>query len=201
MPRRSILITLDQDDGSVSSAISFMRRLEELRVRYPSWTIRGIVHSDERLSFVPQKPSGVTPPRLEHCAQPPVDSTGPHNGDWANESLGTDDSEGNIIGQPPQVVDIGLRVQLQEAPYQGRTGTVAEVQGERFRVEIPRDQGAQCASSSGCFSWWCTAEDVVTLSSQFSEGVEAGDEREVPLSTLEYIRVLEARIEELELRT
>ncbi|CUI15194.1 Hypothetical protein, putative [Bodo saltans] len=198
--RRSILITLDQDDGSVSSSIDFMRRLEELRLRYPSWSIRGIVHRDERLSFVPQKPTGITPPRA--AQSPPVTALPtPHpSDDWAAASLGSDDSDGNVIGQPPRIIDIGLRVQLQEAPYQGRIGTVAEIQGERFRVEIPRDDGAGVSPGNGCFSWWCTSEDVVTLSSLAPSNFEAtgATEQEVPLSTLQYIRVLEARIEELE---
>lgn len=196
MPRRSILITLDQDDDSVSSSIGFMRRLEELRLRYPTWRIRGIVHQDERLSFVPQKPPGSSPARVDDTAN--NEATRAHVDEGHRQhiyedasSLGSDESDGNVIGQPPRLVEVGLRVQLREAPYLGRTGTVAEVQGERFRVEIRHDSG------EGHSSWWCTAEDVVTLASERHQG-QAGVEREVPLNTLDYIRVLERRIEELE---
>lgn len=194
MPRRSILITLSEDDDSVSSNIRFMQRLEELRARYPSWHIRGIVHRDERPSFVPHKPHAPAPAGqleheevhpIEHVPAPPVDQ------EDLEGSLHSADSDGNVVGHHPKDVSVGLRVQLQEAPYNGREGIVAEVREGRFRVEL-KGRTDERASS-----WWCTPDEVITLPYS-SNGDGFTNEAAVPVNSLAYIAVLKSRIEELE---
>jgi hypothetical protein len=191
---RSIVITFGRDDPVVRSDLDFHRKLTDMRERYPSWSIRGITHDRERL--IPEKPrAGTLPLGGGDCSDQvrpePLGASSPGLPEERDElqdtscvdDLRSDDSTGNVVGQAPQEVRVGLRVRLMVAPYSGRSGVVVAVRNEnRFQVSIVDDSVRELGSTGGgsACTWWCSSDDVVV------DRPESGiDEPAVSLSTLE----------------
>ena len=171
---RSIVITFAKDDPVVRSDIDFHRKLTDMRERYPTWSIRGITHDRERL--IPEKPrSPDMAQRLPNGGEgrevrvvKPLHEEELTLVETGSQDLHSDDSTGNVVGEPPQEVKTGLCVRVMIPPYDGRRGTVISVRDEnRFQVMV--GEGV---------SWWCSRDDVVVDRSK-------SEEPAVSLSTLE----------------
>lgn len=174
--KKSIVITFSADDPMISSDLAFLQKLSDLRERYPSWHVRGIVHSDDKPSFIPQKPSASTTVAssatalfLEEESKKNLHEVGQgvtmdqSEADYDDEddmSFKSDHSDGNVIGEHPRTLQKGLIVRMSTPPYADATGYVSEVKGERFKVTFFEDDELTRVGSK---SWWCVAEDVVVV--------------------------------------
>ena len=186
---RSIVITFGKDDPVVRSDIDFHRKLTDMRERYPTWSIRGITHERERL--IPEKPrstnvlqSSVPGEDGAYIAKA-TDDDALNAAECGSQDLHSDDSTGNVVGEPPREVKVGLLVRVMIPPYDGKRGTVVSVRDEnRFQVLI--GEGV---------SWWCSCDDVVVDRNRSEE------EPAVSLSTLELMDELRRKNAQLELET
>ena len=197
MPRRSIVITFDKDDPTVASDIQFLQRLNDLRERYPSWCIQGVVHPDGRGAVIPKRPQqnsegGGGDGGIAAWVESAVQQASNIRTATPSKRVNADDqsdqssivSDGNVIGEPPRDVFEGLTVTFIVPPYEGSVGKVSLVSGERFRV----------TTTTGS-TWWCTKDDVVVAALGTDE---SGDS--VAVSTMELNRMLQERVKELEHR-
>lgn len=211
MPRRSIVITFHKDDPTVATDIQFFQRLNDLRERYPTWSIQGVVHSDDRGAVLPKRPqnnnvatvggggdgeAAITAWMVDTPSDPTMDATPtskkkkkdrlayhPERERVVDDETDSLESDGNVIGEPPRDVVEGLRVTFVVPPYEGNTGKVSLVEGERFRVTMP----------SGS-TWWCTRDDVIVA----AEGGDHSQDDSVAVTTMELNRKLQSRVKELE---
>lgn len=202
---RSIIITFEADDATISSDLAFLQKLNDLRERYPAWHIRGVVHGDGQSLLVPTRPKsdGGSAKLAESQSDPPTSNqlvsqldfnTKHHTSDdrfGASledvESEGSDESDGNVVGEHPRTLVVGLKVRMLCHPYEGCVGAVVDVKGNRIKVQL---------APPSVSSWWCVADEVVVVA--VSESHLRRGEAPVAKSTVEYISQLERKVAELE---
>lgn len=140
MPKRRLVIEFDDED----SDIAFAKRLGDLRARYPSWSVRTVSqspHCPAPPDAQPRPPPTTTVD--DFLAALPASPPRPLD----TETASTCSSAGNVPGQPPQTVVVGMALRLRDPPHAGRLGTVAQIRNtDCFRVEL------------GDASWWCTRD-------------------------------------------
>lgn len=187
---RSIIITIPNNDPAITSNFEFAKKLADLRSLYPSWQIQGVIHGEERASFVPQKPRrfpalGIAEMQDETAAATmkgdaiDIDLAGDVRSDVSSS---TASSTGNVVGQLPRKLRRGVFVQRLVPPYDGKLACITDVKDEnRFRVEIVE----------GGAKWWCTRDEVVVATGPSVE------EHAVRPSTIEENAELRRQIDQL----
>jgi hypothetical protein len=168
--RRSIVLTFD-DAGT---DFEFGKRLADLKAAHPSWTVQGIDHSaDAAAPLIPVKPAGAPPG--DGAARSPTDgavlsyldavrASGGGDDDSDAASASTESSLGNVPGEEPVTVAVGMRFRVAEEPYFGQHGAVVQVRG-RDSFQLLLDGTAT--------TWWCGRSDVTAVA--MHRGADGGD--------------------------
>lgn len=155
---KTLLITMEHK----GSDFDFTKKLTDLREKYPNWKIEAVAQAPP--VPVPPRRSTTKPSLIDEfiSEQTGYSARNDSDGHTSTESTASSSSSlANLPYAPPNIVRVGLRVQLHCAPYEGRLGVVTHLRGpDNFKVLLDADPIVETPQA---VSWWCCREEVTVI--------------------------------------